>query len=231
MEARYDLVVYIIFYILSPWTGSIFCFYKPKCCFMARQFSKTNPTYLGGSQDFPALNQDLIIHLLLSHWLTFIPNVVSGQITSSPHLYFLRYGRKVGIHSKAGSTSGLWLPVWVLDASFWHFASHVVFISVSVSAASPFQFLCQQSLEVRILLASPVTITPLLLTGIQKGPPLSLNWITALKWQNLFESQLSLGFSKTKFSKRFRNSLWRIESTLNRNATQFLAYFISVLKV
>lgn len=144
---------------MSPWTSSIFWFYRPQCCFMARQVSKSNPTYSSGSQGFTALNQDLIIHFLLSHWPIIIPSVASGQMPSNTHLYFLRYGCKVGIQSKAGSASSMWLPVWILDASFWHLAFHVVFILISVSAASPFRFLCKHSQEGRILLASPQIIS------------------------------------------------------------------------
>ena len=59
------------------------------------------------------------------------PSVVSGNLTSHPDLHFYKCRCRVGISLMAWSASGVWLPVWVWDASFLHLASHVIFDSTS----------------------------------------------------------------------------------------------------
>lgn len=58
-------------YSLPPWEGSIFCFCKPECSFMAEGAKSyhysPDPTFSGGRQDSIALNQGLTIHTFIFH--------------------------------------------------------------------------------------------------------------------------------------------------------------------
>lgn len=58
-------------YSLPPGEGSIFCFCKRECSFMAEgaksyQYS-LDPTFSGGRQEFIALHQVLTIHIFIFH--------------------------------------------------------------------------------------------------------------------------------------------------------------------
>lgn len=55
--------------------------------------------------------------------------------------YFPMRRYMVGVSLMAGSASGVWLPVWVWEASFRHLASHVVFDSTSDFSCKSFSAL------------------------------------------------------------------------------------------
>ena len=130
-------------YSLPPGEGSIFCFCKLECSFMVEgaksyQYS-LDLTFSGCRQEFIALDQGLTIHIFVFHGPISILVPLSGKTTSRPSLCFLKHDCRVGVSSVVASSSGVWLPVWVLEASVWPLASHAAFISTSVPAANPSQ--------------------------------------------------------------------------------------------
>lgn len=78
-----------------------------------------DPTFSGGDKEFIALHQGSHYSHFYFPWTNQHPSVpLSGKTTSSPSLCFLKHDYRVGISSVVGSSSGVWLPVWVLEASF-----------------------------------------------------------------------------------------------------------------
>lgn len=89
-----------IFYTLSPWAGSIFYFCKPECSFMVRQklpsltlFPRSHIfRWEARFHSFKLRSHYSPLSCPLTNWHPIV--VLSGKITSSPNLCFLKYGCK-----------------------------------------------------------------------------------------------------------------------------------------